>query len=586
MRASGSSDNQAAGAAGEVLFADDEARALLEGQLAELSAPDPERWEKVKQNVSRTVYRGRIGDQEVYLKHFHGQSLAHRLARKLGMSRARHEYEISRHLRSCGVATPAPLAARCDEAGHWYAMRAIRSCERGSAWHARMIAEGPGAAARVRQALVALAKLIARMHRAGVLHCDLHCGNVLVRTDTDKVKLILMDLHRAKRRRGFSRRSRSANLAQLFHDRFVFTTRTQRLRFLKHYLSAAGAEGSLRGWQLMVEGFARRHTRHLYSRRDRRIGRDNKYFHNIRLPGGWRGHVVLASKYKMAGSSAAELVFDVESWRRALADPAGLLNKDEGEIFKDSPSSLVIRRSLQVGGTTLNVFVKQHRRKRAWKALADCFRPARALRAFRLGHELLTRRIATALPLAALERRVGPLLTHSILITETIDAPRANQFLNKWLGQRSGTAGELDNTQKQMLAYEVLRQLGRLLQRLPGNKLVHRDLKASNILIRWDGRTTPEVALIDLDGLQHARRPTARRSFQGLMRLNVSLLECPVVNRTGRLRMLLGYLRRPGSGPINFKPYWRVLARWSARKLRDQIRSRRKRQKAFRRPAT
>ena len=34
------------------------------------------------------------------------------------------------------------------------------------------------------------------------------------------------------------------------------------------------------------------------------------------------------------------------------------------------------------------------------------------------------------------------------------------------------------------------------------------------------------------------------------MRLNVSLLKCPVVNRAGRLRMLMGYLRRLASGPV------------------------------------
>ena len=68
------------------------------------------------------------------------------------------------------------------------------------------------------------------------------------------------------------------------------------------------------------------------------------------------------------------------------------------------------------------------------------------------------------------------------------------------------------------------------------------------------------------------------------MRLNVSLLECPAVTHAGRLRMLLGYLRRPGAGRINFKPYWRELERWSARKLRQQIRSRRRKQRAVRRP--
>ena len=67
------------------------------------------------------------------------------------------------------------------------------------------------------------------------------------------------------------------------------------------------------------------------------------------------------------------------------------------------------------------------------------------------------------------------------------------------------------------------------------------------------------------------------------MRLNVSLLECPVVNRAGRLRMLLGYLRGPGVGQVNFRPYWQLLQDWSGRKIRHQIASRQLRQKALRR---
>jgi hypothetical protein len=67
------------------------------------------------------------------------------------------------------------------------------------------------------------------------------------------------------------------------------------------------------------------------------------------------------------------------------------------------------------------------------------------------------------------------------------------------------------------------------------------------------------------------------------MRLNVSLLRCPAVSHAGQLRMLLGYLRGTGNGKVQFKPYWRMLEEWSARKLRRQIRDMRQRQKALRR---
>ena len=131
----------------------------------------------------------------------------------------------------------------------------------------------------------------------------------------------------------------------------------------------------------------------------------------------------------------------------------------------------------------------------------------------------------------------------------------------------------------------MLWELGRLLRRLHQAGFAHRDLKATNLLVRWDdspGRS-PQIIMVDLDGLRQVRRVSCRQEFRGLMRLNVSLLECPGVSHAGRLRMLLGYLRRPGVGRINFKPYWRLLQQWSNRKIRRQIASRQRRQKAQRR---
>ncbi len=569
--------------ASRIRYASEEARSLLAGRLEVLRDPLASGWEKVKSNASRTVYRGAIDGQWIYLKHFHPRSLVHRVSRCLGASDAHRELEFMMYLSGCGVDTAPVLASMCTGGLEWVATRAIAPCQQGDAWHPQALA---GDRAAVRRATIALGDMIGRMHAAGVIHRDLHCGNVLVRGDEASPRLVLMDLHRVRRRRNLSRRARAANLAQLFHDRFDFTTRTDRLRFLKRYLQASAATGSVRAWLGLIEKFSRAHSRRQYAQRQRRVLGLNKYFSPIRLSNGWKGHVVLASKRCMAASKAATLEFTAADWQAALARPHGLFKGPDVEVMKDSPSSLVVRRRLKVGPHEVDVFIKRSRRKRAWKFILDCCRLGRAVRAFRLGHALLTRRVATALPLAALERRVGPFLVDSVLITEAVNGSSLNTFLSTWLAQPPKADANLTVEQQRHLAQETLWQLGRMVQRLHDENFAHRDLKSSNVLVQWAPPQPPQVVLVDLDGLSHRRRLSTTRRFQGVMRLNVSLLNCPAVNHAGRLRMLLGYLRRPGCGRIDFKPYWRVLEKWSAKKLRQQIRSRRRRQKATRKPAS
>jgi tRNA A-37 threonylcarbamoyl transferase component Bud32 len=558
--------------------------AVTEEEIAALSNPSPTAWRVVKRNPLRTVYFGRMGGQDAYLKHFRDISLFRRVRSWLGQSHVRREVENARLLGARGVQTPQVLAAMCSNGMHWLATAAVSPAQRADLWHKEQLDSGQAGRGNIRQACVALAEMIARMHLAGLLQDDLHCGNILIRTDGRRPKPVLMDLHRVRKYRRLSRRRMAANLAQLYHDRQALTTRSERLRFLKHYLLASGASGILRSWQMMVENFARRHSRRQYASRDRRTLGQNRYFTRLKLAQGWRGHAVLATKNPPPFSVASGLTFSVDDWSEAFRNPAALLDGPGVIVIKDTRTSKVVRCKLSVGPHTLEVFIKRSMRKHGWKAMIDFFRPSRSIRAFRMGHALLNRRIAAALPLAALERRVGPHLAENILVTEAVEAPGMNKFLETWLSRPPRGDSPMSQHERHRLAQQVLEQLGRLVQRLHDLRFSHRDLQGNNLLIRWTPGSDPEAMLVDLDGLKMHRLLTSRRRFQGLMRLNVSLLECPAVNHAGRLRMLLGYLRRPGAGRINFKPDWRVLEDWSARKLRQQIRSRRRRQKETWRP--
>lgn len=557
----------------EIRYADPAARELL-GPL--LTDGTQDHWQLVKHNPSRSVYRSDNGQGLLYLKCFHSGTLVHRLERRLGRCDALREMAFSQYLRKNNVPVPTVLAACPD----WNISEGIAPAQNANQWHLEQLKSGNHRA--IKQAAAALARLIGRMHAAGVLHQDLHLGNVLI-SPGDPSRVHLMDLHRMVRRWRPGRVARAANLAQLLSDRLHFTTRTEQLRFLRDYLQASGAKGSLRGWARTIQPLLEAHRRRLSSHHDRRVFATNRYFARMRIA-GYRAHVVRRVLVGVPGSAAADMTFDDRHWQEVLAKPDALFTGPDVEVIKDSPSSLVVRRLLKVGPNTVDVFLKRSRRKKPIRLLLDLFRKSRALRAFRLGHALLNRRIATAIPLAAMEKRVGGVLVDSILITEAVDSGlELNRFLNRYLGPRGqGTLPGLDPGQ---LTRKVLWQLGGVVWRLHSHEFYHRDLKAENVLVRWDGQENhwPDMVLIDLDGLKSCGCVSRRQQLHGLMRLNVSLLECQVVSHAGRLRMLLGYLRASGAFGDNFKPYWRVLQTWSQSKIRRQIRSRQRRQKVQRR---
>jgi serine/threonine protein kinase len=193
--------------------------------------------------------------------------------------------------------------------------------------------------------------------------------------------------------------------------------------------------------------------------------------------------------------------------------------------------------------------------------------PTRATAAFRKGHALLARGIATARPAAAADLWRRGAVADSLLVTEAVDG----EPLSDWL--RRGPAPAL--------CRRLARDLAQMLRRMHDAGFLHRDLKAPNILVSPRGGAGVRPVLVDLDGLRQAMRVSAWRRARDLMRLSVSLDEWGVARRTDRLRFLRAYLGRRGCpGAITTRGrrrgdrraagrlgrWWRRIARMSERK--------------------
>src|SRR5262249_41006390 len=102
----------------------------------------------------------------------------------------------------------------------------------------------PSARTRYRMELAhQLGRFMARVHRAGIWHRDLHAGNILVQLSDDEMRLFLIDLHAVTCRSHLAWPTRRDNLV-IFNRWFsLFAERTDRRRFWEAYSSAERAEG-------------------------------------------------------------------------------------------------------------------------------------------------------------------------------------------------------------------------------------------------------------------------------------------------------------------------------------------------------
>jgi hypothetical protein len=265
-------------------------------------------------------------------------------------------------------------------------------------------------------------------------------------------------------------------------------------------------------------------------------------------------------------SRASALILKRDWWREQLENPLRWFDAENDRPCKQSHSALVTRAVLSTEAGPLPVIVKRPLARNWRRRLRQYISPSRSMRGWWIGNALLNRDIPTARPLAVLEKRLGPLMLDSLLLTEAVPAVDLDAYLRREFVARSPAGWQV-----------CKRELGDLLVRrvrqLADRGLIHRDCKPQNVLVV----TQPRLNLlwIDMDGLKLVARPSQAQQFRALMRLHVSLLDVPGLTRGDRLRFLKAYLARFGSDPRAWRAAWRRLARSSetkigARQLRRQ----------------
>lgn len=358
------------------------------------------------------------------------------------------------------------------------------------------------------------ARLLRQTHEAGLLHQDLHAGNILV--GMDGKELYLIDLHRSRLVKSLSKRRRLWNLAQFFYSLQAWLTPEAKKSFLQHYdkeqdIFEGGFEQGLQEISRQEEIIRRRHMR---SRTKRCLKESGGFF--VAKENGW------------------------QIWGRREWKPQQLLKivtKHQEIVAKGKEGLIKVDRR-----TAITIFnykdtrlcVKEYRYRLLWQSLKEVFRGSKACKGWLMGNGLVVRGIGGIIPQALLAKRRRGLLQEAFIIMET---PRGYGELDRYMVK--AFEAQKDDTRREVF----LDAFAGFMASLYLNRIIHRDLKTCNIMVR-EGEDTWYFGLVDMDDVRLDKKIGLRRLLKGLIQLHTST---PLfMEMSDRIRFLSRYLQSIG----------------------------------------
>jgi|HubBroStandDraft_6_1064221.scaffolds.fasta_scaffold41643_3 tRNA A-37 threonylcarbamoyl transferase component Bud32 len=241
---------------------------------------------------------------------------------------------------------------------------------------------------------------------------------------------------------------------------------------------------------------------------------------------------------------------DPSELRQSVDRPEARLDEVESTVIKQGRSALIVKSAIRRSdGPTWTAYKKCG--GKTWiRRFARGLQSARSLRNFHLGQQLLRHGIATARPLLAVAPRWHALLRPAFLATEWLEgAIPLDRFFR--------ATAALEPAKRRAVLRETANRVGQAVAALHANGFSHRDLKATNVLVREQCGQI-EVFVIDLDGVSKPWYLTRRTRMTNLARLVYATQESTVVTHSLRRRALAAYLTSvPDSRP--WKIVWRQL---------------------------
>ena len=192
----------------------------------------------VKHGQHRTVYRVTLNGLVLFWKHCRISGLRSRLRQCLRPPKARMEFDRALALAARGIPTVEPLAWG-ERVGTYAGESFLITRELSGAMPLQSLLQPPIEPESRRQLAIDLGRYKAQLHAAGVVHPDLHPGNILVVMDDEAQRRFhLIDLHSIQLGKPLSWKRSRENLV-VFNRWFAMrSSRADRRRFWQSYAAA------------------------------------------------------------------------------------------------------------------------------------------------------------------------------------------------------------------------------------------------------------------------------------------------------------------------------------------------------------
>ena len=508
----------------------------------------------IKSNTVRSVRKIIINeDQELFFKHYKPKGWIDSLKFSIFGSKARREWRNGNEILRRRVYAGQPVAYGEKRRGLIVSdnFLMVKSVDNSVSLKDALINNITGNRERFknrRLLLKRLSRFIVKLHSKGILHKDLHTGNILVNSqlvleqgkqaDNETRGFSIIDLHDVRCKSRLPQETVLKNLARHLYSLTPYCSRTEIFFVMKEYLMVLGpafmVKSVTKEVNHRIQGYKHRH---MLSRSKRCMKKSSEFTIKSWTEEESSKHYKYKVYYKKK--------IDKYLIKEAINTHYKTMRVGGEDVIKNIPRISVTKFQTNVNDLQLrtddltdNLCTKEYKCPKIFSQIRETIFPPRGERAWRAANGFTTRGIVTPDPIAYIRVKKSGRLNHCMVISEYVE-PATPVYLyvvnclniDNNIKSKDNAPQVMNGNCSQVLeiANRIARKryfiesFARSFRNIHKQGIYHADLKGGNILVKEISKCSWKFYYLDLDNVAFGKSVTSKKIKKNLIQLNASL---------------------------------------------------------------